>query len=108
MRSTGISPSESQLAKDLKLKPAGIRTDNFSDFQPPRKRRPKAKVVSEKFMLGNIFNGGPTTRNVFLSRVNRVFSEAIVKEQMNGIDLKYVSIKTISKAEAGVLNHCGG
>ena len=37
---------------------------------------------------------------MFLFRVNRDVSEAIVKEHMNGKDLKYVSIKTMSNAEA--------
>ena len=36
----------------------------------------------------------------FCSRVNGIVSEAIVKEHMNGKDLKYVSVKTMSKAEA--------
>ena len=40
------------------------------------------------------------TRNVFLFRVNRDVSEDIVKDDMNGKDLKYVSIKTMSNAEA--------
>ena len=40
-RSIGLDHSYSQLAKDLKLKPAGIHTDDFADFQPvARKRRP--------------------------------------------------------------------
>ena len=100
-RSIGLAPSYSQLAKDLKLKPAGIRTDDFADFQPvARKRRPKAKVVAGKSISGNTFKGGPTTRNVFLFRVNRDVSEAIVKEHMNCKDLEYVSIKTMSNAEA--------
>ena len=100
-RSIGLAPSYSQLAKDLKLKPAGIRTDDFADFQPvARKRRPKAKVVTGKSISGNTFKGGPTTRNVFLFRVNRDVSEAIVKEHMNRKDLEYVSIKTMSNAEA--------
>ena len=60
-RSTGLAPSYSYLAKDLKLTPTGIRTDDFADFQPAQKRRPKAKVVSEKSISGNHFKGGPTT-----------------------------------------------
>ena len=72
-----------------------------------RKRRPKAKVVAGTSISGNTFKGGPTTRNVFLFRVNRDVSEAIVKEHMNGKNLKYVSIKTMSNTEA-VFNHCGG
>ena len=79
-RSTGLAPSYSQLAKNLKLNPAGIRTDDFADFQPARKRRPKAKLVSGKTISGNTFKGGPTTRNVFLFRVNRDVSEDIVKD----------------------------
>ena len=103
-----LAPSYSKLTKDLKLKPAGIRTDDFADFQPvARKLRPKAKVVAGKPITGNTFRGSPTTRNMFLFRVNRDVSEAIVKEHMNGKDLKYVSIKTMSNAEA-VFNHCGG
>ena len=35
-----------------------------------------------------------------LFRVNRDVSDAIVKDHMNGKDLKYVSIKTMSNAEA--------
>ena len=65
-----------------------------------RKRRPKAKVVSGNSISGNTFKGGPTTRNVFLFRVNRDVSEDIVKDHMNGKYLKYVSIKTMSYAEA--------
>ena len=97
-RSTGPAPSYSQLAKDLSQ--AGIRTDDFADFQPARKRRPKAKIVSGKSISGNTFKGGPTTRNVFLFRVNRDVNEDIVKDHMNGKELKYVSIKTMSNAEA--------
>ena len=37
---------------------------------------------------------------MFLFRVNRDVSEDIVKNHMNGKDLKYVSIKTMSNAEA--------
>ena len=37
---------------------------------------------------------------MFLFRVNRDVSEAIVKEHMNRKDLEYVSIKTMSNAEA--------
>ena len=100
-RSTDLALSYSQLSKYLKLKPAVIRTDDFSDFQSVAgRRRPKAKVVSGKSISGNTFKGGPTTHNVFLFRVNRDVSEAIVKKHMNGKYLKYVSIKTISKAEA--------
>ena len=66
-RSTGLAPSYSQLAMGLKLNPAGIRTDNFTDVKPERKRRPKAKVVSGKSVSGNTFKGGPTTRNMFCS-----------------------------------------
>ena len=95
-RSIGLAPFYSQLAKDLKLKPAGIGTDDIADFQlVARKRRPNAKVVSWKSNSGNTFKGGPTIRNVFLFRVNRDVSETIVKEHMNGKDLKYMS-----KAEA--------
>ena len=82
------------------LNPAGIRTDDFADFQPSRKRRPNAKVVSGKSISGNTFKGGPTTHNVFLFRVNRDVSEDIVKDHMNGKNLKYVSITTMSNAEA--------
>ena len=64
-RNTGPAPSYSQLAKDLNQ--AGIRTDDFADFQPARKRRPKAKIVSGKSISGNTFKSGPTTRNVFCS-----------------------------------------
>ena len=32
VRSTGNAPSNSHLAKDLKLNPASIRTDDFADF----------------------------------------------------------------------------
>ena len=86
------------------LKPAGICTVDFPDFQPvARKQQPKAKVVAGKYISCNTFKGGPTTCSLFLFRVNRNVSEAIVKEHMNGKDLKYVSIKTMSKAEA-VLN----
>ena len=100
-RSIGLAPSYSQLAKDLKLKPAAIRTDGFADFHPvARKRRPKAKVVAGKSISGNTFKGCPTTRNVFLFRVYRDVSGVIVKEHMNGKVLKYVSIKTMSKTEA--------
>ena len=45
-----------------------------------------------------------------LFRVNRDVSEDIVKEHMNGKDLKYLSIKTMSKVEAFlsiVFNYCG-
>ena len=59
-------------------------------MQPARKRRPKAKVVSEKSILDNILKDSPTTCNVFLFRVNRDVSEDIVKDHMNGKDLKYV------------------
>ena len=100
MYRTDLAPSYSQLANDLKLYPAGIRTDDFADFQPAQKRRPKAKVVSGKFISGNTFKGGPTTRNVFLFRVNRDLSWDIVMAHMNSIDLKYVSIKIMSNAEA--------
>ena len=68
-RSTGLSPSNSQLTKDLNQNSAGIRTNYFTYFQPAWKRRPKAKVVSRKSILGNPLNGGPTTRNVLLLRV---------------------------------------
>ena len=48
---------------------------------------------------------------MFLFRVNRDVGEALVNEHMHGKDLKYVSIKTRSKAEAVFksffLNHCG-
>ena len=56
--------------------------------------------MSGKSISGNTFKGGPTTRNVFLFRVNRDVSEDIVKDHMNVNDLKYVSIKTMSNAEA--------
>ena len=82
-RSTGLAPSYSQLAKDLKLNLADIRTDDLADFQPARKRRLKAKVVSGKSISGNTYKGGPTTHNVFLFRVNRDVSEDIVKDHMN-------------------------
>ena len=59
-----------------------------------------AKVVAGKSISGNAFKGGPTTRNVFLFRVNRDVSGAIVKEHMDGKYLQYVSIKTMSNAEA--------
>ena len=97
--STGLAASYSQLAKDLKLNLAGIRTDDYADVQPARKRRPKAKVVSGKSISGNTFKGGPITRNAFLLRVNRDVSEQIVKDHINGKDLKYVTIKTMSNAE---------
>ena len=92
------TPSYSQLVKDIKLNPAGIRTDDFVDFHPARNRRPKAKVVPGKSISGNTFNGGHTTRNVFLFRVNCNVSEDI--EPHNGKDLQYVSIKTMSNAES--------
>ena len=67
-RSIGLAPSYSQLAKDLKLKPAGIRTDDFADFQPvARKRRPKARVVAGKSISGNTFKGGPKPAMCFCS-----------------------------------------
>ena len=70
-RSIGLALSYIQLAKDLKLEPAAIHTDDCADLQPvARKRRPKAKVVVGKSISGNTFKGGPTTRNVFLFRVN--------------------------------------
>ena len=56
--------------------------------------------MAGKSISGNTFKGGPTTRNVFLFRVNRDVSEAIVKEHMNRKDLEYMSIKTMSNAEA--------
>ena len=37
---------------------------------------------------------------MFLFRVNRDVSEVIVKDHMNAKDLKYVTIKTMSNAEA--------
>ena len=37
---------------------------------------------------------------MFLFRVNRDVSEAIIKDHMNGKYLKYVSIKTMYKVEA--------
>ena len=38
---TGLAPSYSQQANDLKLNPAGIRTNDIADFQPARKRQPR-------------------------------------------------------------------
>ena len=99
-RRTGLAPSYRQLAKDLILKPDGIRTNDFADFQPAPKRRPKANVVFGKSISGNTFNGGPTTRNMFLFRGNRDVSDAIVKDHMNCKDLNYMYIKIMSKAEA--------
>ena len=91
-RSIGFATSYSQLAKDLKQKLAGILTDDFADFQPvARKRRPRAKVVAGKSISGNTFKGGPTTRNVFLFRVNPDVSEA--SEHMNGKDLNMCLLK---------------
>ena len=66
-RSIVLAPSYSQLAKDLKLKPACIRTNDFTDFQPvARKRLPNAKVVSGKSISDNTFKGGPTTTMCFV------------------------------------------
>ena len=56
--------------------------------------------MSGKSISGNTFKGGPTTHNVFLFHVNRDVSEDIVKDNMNGKDLKYVPIKTMPNAEA--------
>ena len=56
--------------------------------------------MSGKSISGNTFKGGPTTRNELLIRVSRDVSEDIVKDHMNGKDLKYVSIKTVSNVEA--------
>ena len=67
--------------------------------------------MAGKSISGNTFKGGPTIRNVFLFLVNRDVSEAIVKEHMNAQDLKFVSIKTMTNAEAVfkyLFNHCGG
>ena len=65
--------------------------------------------MSGKFISGNTFKGGPTTRNVFLFRVNRDVSEDIVKDHMNGKDFIYLSMKLCLKLKLFLnsFNHCG-
>ena len=55
--------------------------------------------MSGNSISGNTFKGGSTARNMCLFRVNRDVSEDIGMEYMNGKYLKYLSIKTMSKAE---------
>ena len=78
----------------------GEETETIVDINPPPPLLTQGQSSGRKVHLSNTFKGGPTIRNVFLFCVNRDVSEAIVKKHMNGKDLKYVSIKTMSKAEA--------
>lgn len=100
-QASGAAQSYSGMASDLERNPGQIGDRSQPDFNPvSRRRRRKGKVVSGNATSGNSFAGAPKTRHVFLYRVHSTVGEEDVSSHMNGKDMKYLSLRTMSNPEA--------